>query len=592
MKQVCLMLLLLILSPWALSEPPPAHEVFQLTTKPLDPNRFSLNWQIKKGFFLYKNRIHLIAADQSIFQLGSIQLPKGIKKTNAQNKTYSVYKNQLNLAIPVIGEHAGEALLNLRYQGCSEEGFCYPPEDMQIKLAFNDQLALINATLEPRPYLEPAPIAASEDIDELSQLFSTHNTLLIIFSFFGFGLLLSLTPCVLPMVPVLSGIIVGHGPNLSTRKAFFLSLSYVLSMSVTYATIGALIALLGSNLQIAMQSPWIIGLFSLIFVILALSMFNFYELKLPVSWQSKLASITRSQQGGHYLGSAVMGCLSTLILSPCVTAPLIGALGYIAQSGDITLGVLSLFFLSLGMGTPLLLIGTSAGKWVPKAGHWMNGVKSFFGVLLLAVAIHLLARILPGVIIMVLWAALLIFCGLYLGALTRSTSNAERFLQGLGILCLIYGFLILIGASKGNTHPLLPLISTSTHEHSSVEDAQILVKTPLELQQALANTHGQPILIDFYADWCESCKVIENTTLQDADISLLLRDFIVLKVDITKNNHDSKALLHQFNVIAPPTFIFLDRAGKELQHLRLVGEISTNTLFEHLSQTLRESQRI
>lgn len=586
MKQICLLLLFLFVSPWVLSEPPPAHEVFQLTTKPLDPNTFSLNWQIKKGFFLYKNRIHLISSDQSIFQLGAIQLPKGIKKTNAQNKSYSIYKNQLNLSIPVIGEHPGEALLNLHYQGCSEDGFCYPPEDIVLKLSFNNELALMNVTTEPPNNLPKAPAPSPEETDELSQLFSTHNTLLIILSFFGFGLLLSFTPCVLPMVPVLSGIIVGHGHHISTHKAFFLSLSYVLSMSITYAAIGALIALLGNNLQITMQSPWIIGLFSLVFVLLALSMFNFYELKLPVSWQSKLATVTRSQHGGHYLGSALMGCLSTLILSPCVTAPLIGALGYIAQSGDITLGVLSLFFLGLGMGTPLLLIGTSAGKWLPKAGHWMNGVKSFFGVLLLAVAIHLLQRILPGALIMGLWAALLIFCGLFLGALTRANSNQDRFLQGLGILCLIYGLLILIGASKGNTNPLQPLISKPVTGHSSTEESRIVVKTMGEMQQALANTQGKPILIDFYADWCESCKVIENTTLQDPEVALLLKDFVVLKVDITDNNNDSKTLLHQFNVIAPPTFLFLDREGKELNHLRLVGELSTNTFFDHLSKTL------
>lgn len=584
MKQLSLFILLFLTSALVYPEPPAAHEVFQLTTKPLDPNTFSLSWQIKKGFFLYKTRIHLTPQDQAFIQLGSIPFPEGIKKTNAQNEDYFVYQGHLNLNIPVISEHSGETLLNVHYQGCSEEGFCYPPEDLQVKLSFNSELALTDTVLEPNTGL-PAPTTSAEP-DSLSQLFSTHNWPLIILSFFGFGLLLSFTPCVLPMVPVLSGIIVGHGHNISTTKAFFLSLSYVLSMSITYAIVGAFIAVLGNNLQIAMQSPWAIGLLSMIFILLALSMFNFYELKLPVSWQSKLAGVTRSQHGGHYLSSALMGCLSTLILSPCVTAPLIGALGYIAQSGDITLGVLSLFFLSLGMGTPLLLIGTSAGKWLPKAGHWMNGVKSFFGVLLLAVAINLMKRILPGELIMGLWAALLIFSGLYLGALTRAGSHQEKFLQGMGILCLIYGLLILIGASKGNTNPLQPLISKNTVENTSYPTSRIVIKTISEMEQALANAKGKPVLIDFYADWCDSCQVIESKTLLDPHVKTLLKDFVILKVDITDNNNESKALLNRFNVIAPPTFLFIDPDGNELHPLRLVGAVSTNHFYDHLSKTL------
>lgn len=306
---------------------------------------------------------------------------------------YPVYRNHVTIPVGILGNKPGKALVNLHYQGCSDDGFCYAPETQAIQLTIDENLALTGASLDQGHNTQPA-VAEETQSEGITKVFSSHNWLLILITFYGFGLLLSFTPCILPMVPVLSGIIVGHGKEITTRKAFFLSLSYVLSMSITYSIIGAVVALLGSNLQVSMQSPWSVGVFSLIFLLLALSMFGFYEFKLPHSWQAKIHG-SSNQRGGHYLGAAIMGCLSTLILSPCVTAPLIGVLTYIAQTGNIVLGCLTLFVLGLGMGTPLLLIGTSAGKWLPETGSWMNTIKAFFGIIFIAVAIVLISRITP-----------------------------------------------------------------------------------------------------------------------------------------------------------------------------------------------------
>ena len=588
MRKCLILSLCFFVSAFCFANPPPAEEIFHLNVEQVDPNTFSLDWQIESGYFLYKERISVREQADSNFNLGSLRLPKARKHFDRQGKMTLIYRNQVIVPVSILGQAAGEALLDVHYQGCSDDGFCYPPQTKQIKVAIDKNGALTQIVLEKNPLPMASQAKRESESDKLDALFRSNNWPLIIISFFGFGLLLSFTPCVLPMVPVLSGIIIGHGKTLSTRKAFFLSLSYVLSMSATYALVGAVVALMGSNLQILMQSPWTIGLFSLIFISLSLSMFNFYELKLPVSWQAKLASVTRSQGGGHYLNAVLMGCLSTLILSPCVTAPLIGALSYIANTGNVALGSFALFFLGLGMGMPLLLIGASAGKLLPKAGHWMNAIKSFFGVLLLAVAIYLLQRILPAIVIMGLWACLLVLTGVYMGALSRTESSHEKFRQGFGILFLVYGLLVLIGASEGNRNPLQPL--TPNYKADGIvinpESPMTVLKSLNDVEGAIRESKGKPIMLDFYADWCVSCKVMDATTLKDPKIQMTLSDFVVLKIDVTANNADSKALLRHFNVVAPPTFLFYDAHGTELHKLRLVGDISTNTFYSHLNETL------
>lgn len=552
--------------------PLPASEVFQVEAKRIDPNTFVINWEVKPGYFLYSDRIKLTEVNNNT-PVGEIRFPATEKKIDHLGREYMVYRNKVSIPVSILSEQAGETLVNLHYQGCADDGFCYPPETKQIKLGIDKNLALNQVDFEAPPEAMASAVtnAVAPVIDPLVQ---PHRIMLLL-TFYGLGLLLAFTPCVLPMVPVLSGIIVGHSQNMSTRKAFFLSLNYVLGMAITYAIAGAIIATLGANLQIAMQTPWAIGLFSLVFILLALSMFGLYELRLPVSWQAKLAGASRGQSGGHYLGAAIMGCLSTLILSPCVTAPLIGALGYIANTGEVLIGALALFCLGLGMGTPLLLIGTSAGKWLPKAGHWMNAVKAFFGVLLLAVAIYLLSRILPAFFIMMLWAILLIFTGIFCGAFDSSESYYQKFQRACGIILFVYGLFILAGAAIGNENPLQPLQFNRQPIEVSQSGHDKTVHTINQVDNAIAAAKGKDILLDFYADWCASCKVMEATVLQEPVVRNKLNKMVVLRVDLTDNSLDQKALLKRFQVVAPPTFIFLDKQGSEIQGSRLVGEVSS-----------------
>jgi len=576
MKRLVLFTLFLLSLPLTLwsQEPLPAQDVFKVQVKAHDPNTLLLTWEIKPEYFLYQNRIKLSQTNSDYFETVPMKLPKAQKHIDSLGHEVFIYRKALKVPVGVVGTHPGEAVINLCYQGCADNGFCYPPETTGIKLTIDQHLSLVDAKLI-KPKRQTSPSVADTR-------FSGHHWSITLLIFLGLGLLLAFTPCVLPMVPVLSGMLVGHGKDLTTRKAFLLSLSYVLSMALTYAIIGGVIASIGSNLQVLMQSPWIIGLFSFVFFVLALSMFGAYELKLPEAWQSKLARASYKQaQGHHYLGAALMGMLSTLILSPCVTAPLIGALGYIAQTGDVYLGIGALFALGLGMGMPLLLVGASLGKILPHAGAWMDTVKQAFGLILLGVAIYLLARILPAFVTMLLWAGLLIFSGLILGALRKPLNPLQRFLRAAGILMLAYGLFVLFGAALGNTNPLKPL------EASIRIDAPTKTVTTLEeLDKALAETKSahKPVMLDFYADWCTACKAIEAKTLKNPDVQAALKQVQMIKVDLSANTPESHVLLGEMNVIAPPTFLFFDKDGNAKENLTLVGEVTASELLQHLEQ--------
>ena len=583
MKKFLSLLLFCLIPLLALATPSPAPQIFSVAVEKVDPNNFTLKFTIKPNYFLYKDRI-LLNSDSENIHLGSIRFPPAVKKADKQGHEYLVYRDQIAIPVAILGNKPGEANIDLTYQGCADDGFCYAPENRSIRVMIDKELGIQDISL----ITNKTPDANDPSMTgKISQLFASNNWFLILFTFYGFGLLLSLTPCILPMVPVLSGIIIGHGKNITTRKAFLLSLSYVLSMSLTYALVGAVVALLGANLQISMQSPWSIGFFSLIFVLLALSMFGFYEFKLPNAWQAKIGSTSRSQRGGHYIGAAIMGCLSTLILSPCVTAPLIGVLTYIAQTKNILLGCLTLFILSLGMGTPLLLIGTSAGKFLPETGSWMNGIKYLFGVIFLAVAIVLISRIAPlsG---MILWAGLLVGCGVFVGALTYSVSQMEKFRQTIGLILLAYGLLILVGASQGSTNPLQPLLNTEQVAGIAAQSSQEL--TLAEIKQRIQAARGTPIMLDFYADWCTSCKVMEATTLKDSAVLQALSNYRVIKIDVTKNNANSKEIMEFFDVVAPPTFIFFSAQGRQLEELNQVGELSASELLAILNKVTSETK--
>ncbi len=572
---ITLLLFIFSCSSFADVKPLPAEQAFTVQAHVQDPNTLQLQWRMPSGYFLYRDRLHLTVTTPEQLMLGALKLPKGKMKSDRGFGTFQIYRNQFNVLVSVLGQQAGQGQLKLEYQGCTDSGFCYPPVAKNIVVNFDDALALREVSIQA---IDESAESQTSWLDG-KQLLASHHIVLAVIAFWILGLLLSFTPCILPMIPVLSGIIVGHGDSLTTRKAFLLSLTYVLGMSVTYACVGVVIALLGANLQAFMQNSWVIVSFAAVFVLLAFSMFGFFDLSLPTSIQARFAKLSQGTEGGSYFGVAIMGALSTLILSPCVTPPLVGVLSYVANTGNVFFGAIALFFLSLGMGTPLLFIGTSAGRWLPKAGMWMVGVKNVIGVFLLVVAILLVARILPGPVTLFLWASLLIVSGVYL--LKRSIGLLPWLQQGLGVLLLGYGLLCLVGAGLGHDDVLKPLVGLNI---STNETTHTTVSTPEALQAALHKAQGQIVLLDFYADWCLSCKILERSVLQDPEIKAALNSIQVLRVDITQNDAHTKALMHQYGVIAPPTLIWLDRAGLPIPAYTLVGEVDKNSFLKTLQK--------
>jgi len=438
----------------------------------------------------------------------------------------------------------------------------------------------------------PGPAPVSEQ-DRLAGLL-TSNPAGAIAAFFLAGLLLAFTPCVFPMVPILSGIIIGQGARLTTLRAFWLSLVYVLAMSITYTVAGVLAGLFGQNLQAVFQNPWIISGFVMIFIALALSMFGFYELQLPGRLQTRLAEASNRQQGGALWGVAVMGFLSALIVGPCVAPPLMAALIVIGSSGDAILGGTALFALSIGMGVPLILFGVSAGKLMPKAGAWMSAVKAVFGVGLLALSIWMLERILPGSLIMLLWGALAVGCGVYLGALERvaaGPSGWQRLWKALGVFLLVLGILEVVGAVAGGDDWLRPLAGLrSDASTASVEDEHAFerIKSLSDLEQALsrASADGQGAMFDFYADWCVECKRMERNTFPEPGVQDLLRRMRLLQADVTDHDAVDQELMQAFGIIGPPAILFFDRNGHEMKAFRLVGYFDPETFSVHLQRVL------
>jgi thiol:disulfide interchange protein DsbD len=448
--------------------------------------------------------------------------------------------------------------------------------------------ALGPATTAP-PTVTPSTPPPEAEQDRLARLLAEQRFWALP-AFFGFGLLLAFTPCVFPMVPILSSLIAGQGKAISERRALLLSLIYVLAMALTYTVAGILAALLGQNLQALFQHPLVIITFSLLFVVLALAMFGLFHLQLPAHWQSRLSEYSHRHHDGGYLGVAVMGLLSALIIGPCVAPPLVGVLMMIASTGDVGLGALALFVMALGMGTPLLLIGASAGRLLPKVGPWMTQLQAVFGVLLLAVAIWLLERLLPAAISMLLWATLLIVCATYLGALQPLDHGAPAWrmlIKGLGMVLLLYGFLLLVGVAAGGRDVWQPLRGVGLLAAGRAEPDELAfrpVKTVAELEAALRTAKGRPVLLDFYADWCVSCKELERYTFGDPAVRMALADTVLLRADVTANDDADRALLQRFGLIGPPVILFFDRRGEEQRAYRVVGFVAAEPFQAHLAR--------
>jgi thiol:disulfide interchange protein DsbD len=421
----------------------------------------------------------------------------------------------------------------------------------------------------------PAAPAESDNL-KIAKIFKEKSFWLVVSFFFGAGLLLALTPCVFPMIPILSGIIVGRGQHVTKMHGFLLSLAYVMGMALTYSAVGVAAGLSGSLLSNAMQTPLVLGTFAGVFVLLSFSMFGFYELQLPSALQSKLSGTSNRLHGGHLSGVFIMGALSAIIVSPCVAAPMAGALLYISQTHDALLGGVALFALAIGMGVPLLLIGASAGALLPKAGGWMEAIKSIFGVMMLAVAIWLISSLLPTSVVMMLWATLLILSAVYLHALDNLPANSggwHKLGKGIGIIVLLMGIALLIGALSGARDILRPLGAlggspvVAQTSHLQFER----VKNLAELDARLAQARGKTVMLDFYADWCTSCKEMENLTFTDSNVQAKLKNTLLLQIDLTANNEDNAAFLKRFTLFGPPAIVFYDRKGEELSNARVIG---------------------
>ncbi len=547
----------------------PPDQAFQLTLNAVDAHTLQANFSITPDYYLYRDRISFKPADAS-FTLGKIDLPQGETKQDRNFGAVQVFHQgttaQLSIAAP-----AGQDSVALiaEYQGCSEQGLCYPPITKNLTVSLNN----LPVSASSPTSLSAATAASSNENLQIAQVLRGGNFWLVLSFFFGAGLLLAFTPCVFPMIPILSGIIVGRGAHLTKLHAFILSAAYVLGMALTYAGAGIAAGLSGELLSSALQTPWVLGSFAAVFVVLALSMFGFYELQLPAALQSKLANTSNKLHGGHLGGVFVMGALSAIIMGPCVAAPLAGALLYISQTHDAVLGGIALFTLALGMGAPLLLIGSSAGFLLPKAGGWMESVKKVFGVMLIGLAIWIIQPIIAISVQMLLWGALLIISSVYLqvfGSLASYAHGWQKFRKGCAVLLLLLGIAYLVGALSGAKDILRPLAALGgAAQPSSVQWTHI--KDVAELDDRIRAAQGKLVVLDFYADWCTSCKEMERDTFSNAAVQAQLKNALLLQADVTANTAADKALLQRYALFGPPATLFFDAQGQEISDARVLG---------------------
>ncbi len=589
-----------------------AEQAFRLTALITDNKEIIVQWQVAEGYYLYRDKLAFsVVAEGSI---GKANYPTGIMKNDPTFGEVEVYQQSVvEITLPVLSiGHSKFLQLKVDYQGCAEAGLCYPPmsktldleiperliplKELQAKQEINQKSTTENATHAA------APIMISEQ-DKLAQTLMSGNSGYVILVFFGLGLLLSLTPCVFPMIPILSSLIAGQR-NLSSLQAFKLSAIYVVSMAFAYSFAGVLAGLAGENLPANLQHPVVIIVFAMVFVALALSMFGFYELQLPSNWQTHLSKISQPELyhahnevetpriATSWRSIAFMGFVSALIVSPCVAPPLAGALIYIAQTKDGILGGLALFSMGLGMGVPLLIIGTTTGNLLPRAGEWMDQVKTLFGVLLLAVSIWMLERILPNGLNLGLWAILCISSAVYLGALDNlaaGSSGWRRFWKGIGVALLIYGAILLAGMASGNSNPLQPL-QTWAAQANAVNPQKGLefqkIKGLAQLEHAIqqAKQRGQAVMVDVYADWCIACKELEVFTFNHHQVKESLKNFVLLQLDVTPNDEQDKAVYQRFNLFGPPAILFFDKQGQHQANFNIIGFIPAEAFLQHLQR--------
>ncbi|OYV36358.1 MAG: protein-disulfide reductase DsbD, partial [Thiomonas sp. 20-64-5] len=611
----------------------PPDEAFQFTAKAQDAKTVLLQFKAHQGYYMYQERFHFEPQTPGV-ELGKPEFPPAhviFDKNLGHDVAH--YRDLVSIPLPVLKAPATFKML-VTYQGCADAGLCYPPIEKLATVSLSGfggngtvtisdpdaqggaaapaasgsgasglvagllgqasgaraassptAASASTAAQAPAPTVQPG-VAQGGDLSRIGVALASGSLLTIIPMFLVFGLLLAFTPCVLPMIPILSSIIVGQGEKVSRGRGFALAVAYSLGMAVVYTAFGVAAGLLGQGLAASLQNPWVLSVFALLLVVLSLSMFGFYELQVPSSLQSKLSSTSDKMQGGHFAGVFIMGGISALIVGPCVAAPLAGALLYISQTGNALIGGVALFALAVGMSVPLLLVGLGAGTLLPRAGGWMDGVKAFFGVLLIATALYMIAPVLPTWLLMVLWALLFLISASFLRVFDRLPDEAsgwKRLFKGFGVALAVAGVALLVGLSAGNRNLLQPLAGLGGGG-SGVAAAPAVqfqrIKTVADLDRVVASSN-KPVMLDFYADWCVSCKEMEHFTFTDPAVAQRMAGMTLIQADVTSNSADDKALLKRFQLFGPPGIIFF-KDGKEVG--RVVG-------FENAKTFLASMQR-
>jgi thiol:disulfide interchange protein DsbD len=568
----------------------PVDDAFRPVLTAMDGNTVELAIQVAPGYYLYKDKISAVAQSDRA-QVAMIELPAGEKKVDEYFGEMEVYHNDVfgTMILTRATPESMDVMVEVGYQGCADGGICYPPVTRTFEVSLPaatavSALAAVDSAAGPG-----TPVSEQS---KLAQIITGSSLSVVVLTFLGAGLLLAFTPCVLPMVPILSGIIAGEGDNVSSSRGLMLAVSYVMGMALVYTAAGVAAAAAGLQLQATFNQPWVLSLFAGLFVFLSLGMFGMFDLQMPSAIQSRLSSASGNQKSGTMVGAFVMGALSSLIVTACVAPALIASLTVMAQTGDMLRGGIALFAMSLGMGAPLLLVGAAQGKFLPKAGAWMVAVKNAFGFMMLGLAIWMLSRILPDAVTLALWGALIFMGGVFLGGLTTLTNDSDgtqKLGKGFGVMAVLYGAVLLFGSLSGGSSLLRPLDGFSMGPgqsavvaHKGLEFQRI--KTVDELDQALmrASAEGKTAMLDFYADWCVSCIEMEKFTFVDSGVKVALSNTLLLQADVTANDEADQALLARFGVFGPPTIIFFDSNGLQRTGYEVVGYMKAPKFIERI----------
>lgn len=560
------------------------EEAFKVSARMIEPGMAEVTFTIADGYYLYRERFKFSSDDAKI---GDITMPAGkVKFDETFQKEVETYRKSLVVRVPV--QAAADFTLNIGRQGCADGGLCYPPLETPVKLqitgansagtqtAANASIATANVSTESNG--KGAEASTDEETSSISAALKSGRLVLILPLFLLLGLGLSFTPCVLPMVPILSFIIVGEGAGIKRSRGFLLSLCYALGMALVYTALGIAAGLVGEGLSATLQNPWVLGAFALLMVILSLSMFNVYQLQVPAALQTKLTIASEGQRNGKLVGVFFMGAISALIVGPCVAAPLAGALVYISQTRDVVVGGSALFAMAMGMSVPLLLVGISAGSLLPRAGMWMESIKRFFGVLMLAMALWMISPVIPAWSQMLGWAILLLAYAIYQLFFHRS----GMFAKAVAVMFSLLGAVQLVGVATGGRDVFSPVAHLYGGSTEHVKFTR--VRSIAELDAALAQSKGKTVMLDFYADWCVSCKEMEKLTFPETKVKAKLDNMLLLQVDVTANNADDKALLKRFGLFGPPGIIFFDAQGKEIPGQRVIGYQNADKFLQSLNR--------